>query len=96
MFGVAVVGAIVAGIYGVLHDQLTYSISPEYFTNLKFKQFHYADFGLGDRVFVSCIGFLATWWVGLIIARFLARRFIPDQPRVIAYRKILKAVAVVL
>jgi len=95
MFGMAFVGAIIAGIYGVLHDHVTYSIGPEYFTNLKFKQFHYADFGLGDRVFVSCIGFLATWWVGFIIAWFLSRRLIPNQDRAIAYRAILKGFAIV-
>jgi hypothetical protein len=88
MVGVALIGALVAGGYGMLHDQVTYSISPEYFTNLKFRQFHYADLGLGDRVFASTVGFLATWWVGLIIAWFLARRFIPRQSRTQAYRQI--------
>ena len=88
MFGVALIGGVVAGAYGILHDQLTYSISREYFTHLKFKQFHYADFGLGDRAFVSTIGFLATWWVGFIIAWFLARRLIPRQPRAQAHRQI--------
>ncbi len=88
MFGVALVGAVFAGLYGILHDQITYSISPEYFTKLKFEQFHYADLGLGERVFVAAIGFLATWWVGFIIAWFLARRLIPNQPRSHAYRQI--------
>lgn len=75
MIGVALVGGIVGGIYGIVHDQITYSISPEYFTKLKFDQFDYA--GLGDRIFVATIGFLATWWVGFIAAWFLARRLIP-------------------
>lgn len=96
MFGMAFVGAIIAGTYGILHDHVTYSIGPEYFTKLKFKQFHYADFGLGNRAFVTCIGFLATWWVGFIIAWFLSRRLIPNQNRAIAYRGILKGFAIVL
>ncbi len=95
MFGMAFIGAIIAGAYGILHDQITYSIGPEYFTNLKFKQFHYADFGIGERAFVSCIGFLATWWVGFIMAWFLSRRLIPNQPRTIAYRGIFKGFAIV-
>jgi hypothetical protein len=95
MFGMAFVGAIVAGAYGILHDHITYSIGPEYFTKLKFKQFHYADFGMGERVFVSCIGFLATWWVGFIIAWFLSRRLIPNQPRRVAFRGIFKGFAIV-
>lgn len=88
MLAVSLCGAVLAAAYGILHDQVTYTISPEYFTNMKFQQFHYADAGLGDRFFVAIIGVLATWWVGLIIAWLLARRFIPRQPRVVAYRQI--------
>ena len=39
-------GALIAGLYGVLHDQLTYSISAEYFSDFKFYQFSYLDVGL--------------------------------------------------
>jgi len=81
MLGYAVLGALIAGFYGVLHDQITYSISPEYFTRLKFLQFHYADFGFPARVFVAEIGFLATWWVGLIAGWFLARIAVPALHR---------------
>lgn len=88
MVVVAVAGALIAGAYGIVHDQVTYTISPEYFTKLKFKQFHYADFGLGDRIFVATIGFLATWWVGFIAAWFLARRLVPNQSRADALRQI--------
>ena len=95
MFGIAVVGAIIAGLYGVAHDHLTYTIGPEYFTKFKFNQFHYADFGFSERVFVSEIGFLASWWVGFVIAWFLGRRLIPDQPRGRAYRQIALGFAIV-
>ena len=80
MLSYAVVGALIAGVYGVFHDQITYSISPEYFTRLKFLQFHYADFGFPARVFVAEIGFLATWWVGLIAGWFLAWVAVPTFP----------------
>ena len=43
------VGAVLAGCYGALHDQISYTISPEYFTKVKFEQFRYADFGCGNR-----------------------------------------------
>jgi len=88
MFRVAIIGAVIAGVYGIAHDQITYTISAEYFTKLKFRQFHYADFGLGERVFVATIGFLATWWVGLVAGWFLARRMIPNQDLSVAHRKI--------
>ena len=45
MLGIAALGAVLAGCYGALHDQISYTISPEYFTKVKFEQFRYADFG---------------------------------------------------
>ncbi|WP_157665072.1 hypothetical protein [Mariniblastus fucicola] len=95
LLGFALLGAIVSGAYGVAHDQITYSIAPEYFTNLKFKQFHWLDRGFGERTFAGCIGFMATWWVGLIIGWILARRMVPNQSRARASRKILTCFAVV-
>ena len=73
MFGIAILGAILAGVYGALHDQVSYTISPEYFTKMKFEQFHYANFGWPQRVFASEVGFLASWWVGMIGGWVLAR-----------------------
>lgn len=67
-----VVSALLAGGYGILHDQLTYSISHEYFTKFKYAQFGFepAWFG-GDRPTVAVIGFLATWWVGAFVGTVL-------------------------
>jgi len=96
MLGYAALGAVVAGCYGVLHDQVTYSISPEYFTRLKFSQFHYADFGWPRRAFVAEIGFLATWWVGFLAAWFIARITLPAFPRSQAFRYNLRGFLIVL
>lgn len=85
---VAIIGGLIAGLYGVVHDHVTYAISPEYFTNLKFQQFDYADFGFGNRIFVYTIGFLATWWVGFIAAFALAAHLIPKQAGEVANRQI--------
>ena len=81
----ALTGAVLAGLFGVLHDQITYTISPEYFTRMKFDQFRAADFGFPPRGRVALIGFLGTWWVGLIGAWFLARLAVrkwqrPEKP----------------
>jgi hypothetical protein len=92
---VAVLGAWTAGVYGALHDQITFTISPQYFTNLKFQQFAYADLGFSDRLFVAQVGFLGTWWVGFFIAWFLGRKLIPNQPRRRAVRQIAAGFAVV-
>ncbi len=96
MLAYAVLGAVLAGGYGVLHDQVTYSISPEYFTRLKFSQFHYANFGLPPRVFVAEIGFLATWWVGFFAAWFIARITVPAFPRPKAFRYSLRGFLIIL
>lgn len=88
MLGVAAVGALLAALYGIAHDQLTYTISPEDFTKFEFHQFSYANFGWPDRAFAALIGALATWWVGGIAAWFLARRAMPGRPRSEAIRRI--------
>ena len=79
MLALAVTGAGLAGLYGIVHDLITFSISSEYFTKMKFDQFRYADFGYSDRIFAGTIGFLASWWVGAFAAWFLARRLVPSQ-----------------
>lgn len=96
MIGVSVYGALIAGLYGILHDQITYSISPEYFTKLKFAQFHYADFGLPDRFFAGTIGFLSSWWVGFAAAWFLARTTLPHWKQSIAFKKCLFGFGIIL
>ncbi|MFK7765717.1 MAG: hypothetical protein AB8B55_00645 [Mariniblastus sp.] len=90
-----VLGSLIAGSYGVLHDHVTYSIGPQYFTHFKFDQFHWANLRMGNRVYVSCIGFLATWWVGMIVAWILGRRMLPNQSRSVAAKKILAGFGVV-
>ena len=91
----SLLGAFIAGLYGMIHDQITYSISREYFTKLKFEQFAYADFGFPERVLVGEIGFLATWWLGLFIGWFLARWYVPRQPRDLARKNVLKGFLIV-
>lgn len=58
---------LIAGIYGMLHDQLTYTIAPEYYTKFKFQQFGLTTDHLSERQLVNVVGFMATWWVGIII-----------------------------
>ena len=64
---------IIGGIYGILNDQLTYTISPEYYTKFKFYQFGLIDLvnSTNPRIGASVVGFLATWWVGLPIGIIL-------------------------
>ena len=68
----AVISCLLAGLYGILHDQLTYTISPEYYTKFKFYQFGFMENGQeaifpNPRIEVSAVGLLATWWMGIPI-----------------------------
>lgn len=55
--GLAVAGAVA---YGVVHDQVTARICPEYFT------MGHADVGLRDPTLLGLYwGIAATWWVGV-------------------------------
>ena len=68
--------SVIAGIYGVINDQITFSISSEYYTKFKFIQFNLANENNIDkikfpRIFVAIVGFLATWWFGLVLGFIL-------------------------
>jgi hypothetical protein len=72
-----VAGAVgLAALFGALHDQVTYGISPEYYTALKFLQFHLAPMpdegALMVHLRVAGVGVLATWWVGAGLGLMLA------------------------
>jgi hypothetical protein len=54
-----------AGVFGALHDQISYTISNEYFTKFKFFQFHLLDPAMPERVRAAIVGFRASWWMGI-------------------------------
>lgn len=58
---------VAAGLYGIVHNQISYTVAPEYFTKFKFQQFGLIDTPLPDRVRASEVGFLASWWMGVPI-----------------------------
>lgn len=69
---ITIISILFAGIYGTLHDQITFTISPEYYTLLKFPQFGIEQLRLPIRIKVGIVGFLATWWVGLFLGMVYA------------------------
>jgi hypothetical protein len=73
---ILIIAPLIGGLYGIIHDQFTYTISNEYFTKFKFYQFGLMDVGNeaifpNPRIQVSIIGFLATWWLGIPIGLIL-------------------------
>jgi hypothetical protein len=73
---ILVLGPLIAATYGIIHDQLTFTISPEYYTDYKFYQFGLVDnvnsVPSNPRLLAVLVGIMATWWVGLFIAVVLA------------------------
>jgi len=91
-FLIILVATVIASIYGVGHDQVTYSISPEYYTKYKFIQFNLADSAAAQhmtqpRSAVVMTGVKATWWMGVLIGMVLGLvAFIfPDADSMFSY-----------
>ncbi len=55
-----------AGVYGILHNQITYTVSPDYFHQFKFIQFNIHP-TWHSRIGAASVGWMASWWMGLII-----------------------------
>lgn len=66
-------GALFGAIYGALNDQITYTISPEYYTKFKFEQFGIKGSFASEcpRLGAAIVGVFATWWAGLLLAAIL-------------------------
>lgn len=60
-----VVSCLLAGVYGALHNQVSYSISPEYFHNLLFERTGISGEG-NPRIGAAQVGFAGSWWMGLV------------------------------
>lgn len=89
-------GPLIGGLYGIIHDQLTYTISPEYYTKFKFYQFGLIDIGNeaifpNPRLEVSAVGFMATWWMGLPIGLILGLVGLTIKDNKQMFRTTLKA-----
>lgn len=59
-------GCLVAGVYGAVHNQISYTVSPDYFFAFKFQQFGIPE-DLRGRVGAAIVGWYASWWMGLVI-----------------------------
>ena len=65
-----VVACVTAGLYGMIHNQISYTVAPEYFTQFKFEQFLMPD-DLRNRWGASLVGWQAAWWMGIVIGIIL-------------------------
>ena len=74
--------AAAAAIFGALHNQLSYSVGPSYFTELKFQQFNISD-TLPTRIGAALVGVQASWWMGVLVGvpAFVYGLFAVPDPR---------------
>ncbi len=96
-----VITPIIAGLYGIAHDQITYTISHEYFTKFKFYQFGLMDQGReaifsNPRIQVSVVGFMATWWLGIPIGLLLGLEGLRYKKAKDMFRSTLKAILITI
>lgn len=61
------VSCCIAALFGALHNQVSFTLSDEYFTKFKFFQFGLSEFDIAPRILAAYVGILASWWMGLII-----------------------------
>src|SRR5947209_7401592 len=57
---------LIAGLYGALHDQISFTVSPDYYYHFKFHRFRIPE-NLQGRIGAGIVGWYATWWMGLIV-----------------------------
>ena len=63
-------GCLLTGLYGALHNQISYTIGPDYFHAFKFQQFAIPE-AIQNRLGASLVGWLASWWTGLALGPLL-------------------------
>ncbi|MEO0467432.1 MAG: hypothetical protein AAF216_12895 [Pseudomonadota bacterium] len=73
---------VMCGVYGIAHNQISYTISHEYFHAFKFQQFDSPP-DIPARFAVAWVGWYASWWIGLlagtpIVLASLATRTLMD------------------
>ena len=64
------IACVFAGGFGALHNQISYSVSSEYFTEFKFHQFRVSE-TIPERLGASIVGWHASWWMGIVIGVIL-------------------------
>jgi hypothetical protein len=70
-----IIATIIGGLYGALHDQITYTVCDEFFTKMRFHEYGIqsdANSDVNNRWEAAKIGWKNTWHVGLGLGIVLA------------------------
>lgn len=60
------IAAFAAALFGAVHNQVSYTVGPTYFTEFKFFQFQIGA-AIPDRLAAGYVGVMASWWMGPLI-----------------------------
>lgn len=86
---------VLAGVYGIVHNQISFTVGPDYFYALKFPQFRIPEL-LQSRVGAAYVGWQASWWMGLVIGIPIAVMTLGIPSAVQARRVFLQAAFLVV
>jgi hypothetical protein len=68
---------IIASLFGVLHNQLSFSVSTAFFENFLFRNFGINEWKLDNpRIGAAIVGILGSYWVGFYLGLFYAVIFL--------------------
>ena len=68
IISIIILSIIIASLFGAIHNQISYSVSSEFFKNYLFGNFGVYDWEIkNDRISASIVGVLGSYWVGLIL-----------------------------
>lgn len=65
---IIILSIVIASLFGAIHNQISYSVSSEFFRNFLFGQFGIDELNIhNDRLAASIVGIIGSYWVGLIL-----------------------------
>jgi len=74
---IVIFSIIIASVFGAIHNQISYSISNEFFEDFLFGNFGTNEWNLNNkRIEASVVGILASYWVGFILGIIYAVIFL--------------------
>lgn len=89
--------SILAGIFGALNNQITYLLSPEFYTKSLFPQFGFVEYGLSTpKTTAAIIGVWSTWWVGLLIGIIISFTSLIHLTSFLMIREIRKSLLIII
>jgi hypothetical protein len=95
------ISVLLATAYGILNDQITVTISPEYFSVFKRHMFWWLVSGLVEhgaplRIQAAAVGAAATWWYGAFLAVILIPFALLGRRPQLSTRQYLNAILLIM